>query len=146
LSAEPPEGSFVVVDASLWVARLVTVDAFHSASKRWMAAQALRGVILLSPALLLAETAGAIARRTQDSGLAQRAVRALRELPGLRLVEMERDLMDLAAQLAAELGLRGADACYVALAARLGLPFLTLDQDQRQRSAGVVSLIEFATE
>jgi predicted nucleic acid-binding protein len=136
----------VVVDASLWVARLVSVDAFHGASKRWMDTQASRQVTLLCPALLLAETAGAISRRTGDSGLALQAVRVLQELPGLRLVEMERDLMNLAAQLAAQLGLRGADACYVALAARLGLPFLTLDQDQRQRSAGVVTMLDINTQ
>lgn len=139
--AVPPPGGFVVLDASVWVARLVSVDAFHQSSKNWIEAQAERHVTLLSPALLLAEAAGAISRRTGDTGLAKRAVQALEELPGLRLVEMERTLMKEAARLAAELGMRGADACYVALAAQLGLPLLTLDQEQRSRSAGVVEIL-----
>ena len=146
MSAEVLSGGFVVVDASVWVARLVAADAFHQPSKNWMEAQADRQVTLLSPALLLAEAAGAISRRTGDPGLAKRAVQALQELPGLRLVEMERALMQTAARLAAELALRGAGACYVALAARLGLPLLTLDQEQRSRSASVVEILSLGME
>jgi predicted nucleic acid-binding protein len=134
-------GGFAVLDASVWVARLVATDAFYQASKRWIEAQAERQVTLLSPALLLAEVAGAISRRTGDPGLANRAVESLQALPELRLVEMERSLMRAAARLAGELGLRGADACYVALAAELGVPLLTLDQDQRSRSAGVIEAL-----
>jgi predicted nucleic acid-binding protein len=84
---------------------------------------------------------GAISRQTGDTTLAERAVRMLQALPWLRLVEMERDLMRAVARLAAELALRGADACYVALALQLGLPLLTLDQEQRSRSAGVVDIL-----
>lgn len=131
----------MVLDVSVWVARLVSVDAFHQLSVNWIEAQAAHHVTLLSPALLLAEVAGAISRRTGNPGLATRAVQALQELPALRLVEMERALMEEAARLAARFGLRGADACYVALAAQLNIPLLTLDREQRSRSAGIVELL-----
>ena len=128
------EREFLVVDASLWVARLVPQDAFHAAVRTWMDARLLEGTEFVAPALLLAETAGAISRRTGEALLAARAVEHLEHLPGLRLVEMDRALMTEAARLAAELGLRGADSVYVAVASRLDIPLATLDADQRTRA------------
>ena len=127
--------SFVVVDASLWVARLVPQDTFHSPVRGWMAANLAAGTEMLAPSLLLAEVAGAISRRTGDASLAQRAIAHLENLPGLRLVEMDRTLLDESAQLAAELGLRGADSVYVAVASHLNIPLATLDSDQRERAS-----------
>ncbi len=135
-------GIMVVVDASVWVARLVPQDLFHEPVKAWMAAQRADNKLLISPALLLPEVAGAIARRTGDPDLAQRAVEALPRLPGLRLIEMERDLVESAAALAAQLGLRGADAIYVAAADYLHLPLCTLDAEQSRRAAYRIEIIK----
>ena len=134
------EQRYVVVDASLWVARLVPQDASHAAVRTWMDARRTEEVEFLAPALLLAEVAGAVSRRTGEASLAGRAVEYLERLPGLRLVEMDRALIDEAAHLAAELGLRGADATYAAVASRLGLPLATLDADQRGRAAQRISI------
>jgi predicted nucleic acid-binding protein len=136
--------SFVVTDASLWVARLVPQDAFHSLVRTWMDARRATGDQLLAPSLLLAEVAGAISRRTGDHALARQAISLLEELPGLRLVAMGEALLGEAANLAAELGLRGADATYVAVANRLNLPLATLDADQRQRATPRVQLLELS--
>ena len=126
--------NYMVVDASLWVARLVPQDAFHLAVRTWMDACRHKEIEFLAPALLLAEVAGAIARLTGDAGLAAQAVEHLEHLPGLRLVEMDRPLQDEAAHLVAELGLRGADSTYVSVASRLNLPLARLDADQRERA------------
>lgn len=136
--------SFVVTDASLWVARLVPQDTFHSLVRAWMDARRAAGEQLLAPSLLLAEVAGAISRRTGDHALARQALSLLEELPGLRLVAMDQALLGEAANLAAELGLRGADATYVAVATRLNLPLATFDADQRQRAAPRVRLLELS--
>ncbi|CAA9315995.1 MAG: hypothetical protein AVDCRST_MAG93-5498, partial [uncultured Chloroflexia bacterium] len=45
----------------------------------------------------------------------------IRMLPNLILVPLDEDLANSAAQLAADLKLRGADAVYIALAAQLSL-------------------------
>jgi predicted nucleic acid-binding protein len=66
--------------------------------------------------------------------LAKKAITQLENLPGLRLVEMDNELVRQAAKLAAELGLRGADSMYVAVARRLDLPLVTFDVDQHQRA------------
>ena len=133
---------FCVVDASLWVARLVPQDAFHAAVRAWMDACRAKGVVFLAPALLLAEVAGAISRRTGDPELAQLAVAHLQDMPALRLVEMDRTLLEEAARLAAELGLRGADSTYAAVASRLSLPLATLDADQRARAAPRITILD----
>jgi predicted nucleic acid-binding protein len=125
--------TFFVLDASVWVARLVPQDEFHEAVKKWMKDQRKAGAQFVSPSLLLAEVAGAVSRRTTKS-LGRKAIQDLQSLPGLRIAEMDRTLMQEAAVLAAELGLRGADSVYVAVAKQLGVPLLTLDSDQKQRA------------
>jgi len=138
--ANDPEARFVIVDASVWVSRVVPVDVFHQPVKTWLEEQRSKGAVFLSPALLLAEVAGAISRRTGQPELAKQAIASLIRLPELRLVEMEQTLVQEAAQLAAELGLRGADSFYVAVAARLNLPLATLDEDQKNRAASRINL------
>ena len=124
---------FIVVDASVWVARLVSQDVFYRPVKEWMSVRRSQDDEFLSPSLLLAELGGAISRRTTPA-LGRKAIQQVQNLPGLQLVEMDHSLILEAAQLAAELGLRGADSTYVAVAARLDLPLVTLDADQKERS------------
>ena len=133
---------YVVVDASVWVARLVAGDVFHEASRRWLEAKRIQGERFLAPSILLAEVAGAIALRTGEAELAKRAITALKQLEDLRLVEMEAEMAQRAADLAGSLGLRGADAFYVAVAAHLSVPLATLDVDQQERAAKVVKIWE----
>lgn len=140
IPAPIPEPAFVVVDASVWVARLVSQDEFHEPVKRWMEEKRAEGMQFISPTLLLAEVGGAIARRTGDPSLGKRALTHLEDLPGLRLVEMDHDLVHAAALLAAKLGLRGADSLYVATAHQLGLPLVTFDVDQHERAHGRVTV------
>jgi predicted nucleic acid-binding protein len=128
----------VVVDASVWVASLVPQDVFFPPSQKWLQVQHVQGVKLLAPVLLLTEVAGVISRQTRSPFLALKAVQTLEKLPGLTLVGMNYSLVQLATELAARLGLRGADAYYVAVAAFLGLPLATFDQDQSSRSQTVV--------
>ena len=132
---------FIVVDASVWVSRLVSDDAFHELIKDWMASQREQGTELVSPFLLLVEVGGAISRKTGIPELGLNAVKQVENLPGVRLVEMDNSLLKDAANLAAELGLRGADATYVATAARLNLPMVTLDKDQRERASKRIKIL-----
>ena len=139
-SVGDPSPGFIVVDASVWVSRLVSKDAFHRTVKDWMEQQRSEGAIFLSPAMLLPEVAGAISRRTGEARLARNAIDGLKRLPGLRLVEMDQPIVQEAARLAADLGLRGADSFYVAVAARLNLPLATLDVDQKTRAASSIAV------
>jgi len=135
---------FIVVDASIWVSRLVSDDASHAIVKGWMTKQREQNIELVSPFLLLAEIGGAISRRTGIDVLGLNAIKQVEKLPGVKLVEMDNSLLIDAAHLAAELGLRGADAVYVATAARLNLPMATLDKDQRERAEKRIKCLDIA--
>jgi predicted nucleic acid-binding protein len=87
------ENPFFVLDASAWVSRLVSQDEFHAAVKSWMEEQREAGVQFISPALLLAEVGGAISRHTGEPRLGKKAITQLENLPGLRLVEMDNELV-----------------------------------------------------
>jgi predicted nucleic acid-binding protein len=124
-----------VVDASLWVSQLVPGDAHHRAARRWLdAALAAGGWTPVVPALALPEVAGAVARRTGVPALGEEALAALRAVPGLRVVALDISLGEEAGRVAARLGLRGADAVYVAVAHALGVPLVTLDDELEARA------------
>ena len=132
--------NYIVVDASLWVARLVPQEVFHQSVRAWMEARRLEETEFLAPAQLLAEVAGAISRRTGDAGLAAQAVEQMEHLPGLRLVEMDQAVIESAAQMAASLGMRGGDAIYAAVAHWLNLSLATLDSDQKERASKMIKV------
>jgi predicted nucleic acid-binding protein len=128
-----------VVDASVWVSRILPQDAHHSISQIWLE-QHLASDLVVAPALLLAEVAGAISRRTASPRLARRVTDSLLALPGLQLVAVDSQLGVAAARLAADLRLRGADAIYVALARHLQLTLVTWDDEQAERGGRVVDV------
>ena len=129
-----------MVDASVWVSRLVPDEVHHGASRVWLEQTVYRGEPLISPAILLAEIAGAVSRRTGEPGLAERAVRDVLQVPGVRLVSIDRRLGQEAARLAARLRLRGADAVYVATARLMRIPLVTWDSEQHSRAGALVSV------
>lgn len=129
-----------VVDASVWVSRFVGGDVHHEASYLWLAGLVQERTAIAAPALLLPEVAGAIARRSGRPELATRALSLLQRLPNVRLVPIEVELSQLAGRFAADQALRGADAVYVSLAYRLGIPLVTWDTEQRERGPTNISV------
>lgn len=124
----------MLVDASVWVARLLPDDVHHERCKSWMMEQVQAAERFAAPELLLAELGGAIARRTGSPQLAKQTLAVILRIPELRLLKLQGELVSTAAQLAAEYGLRGADAFYSAAAAQLTIPLVTLDVDQHERT------------
>jgi predicted nucleic acid-binding protein len=121
---------YTVVDASVWVSRLVPADTHHRSSQTWLEAFVGGGGQCVAPVLLLAEVAGAIARRTTEARLGQAALQLLLQMPALRIVNVERRIGLTAAQTAADLGVMGEDALYVAFAQQVNVPLITWDQEQ----------------
>jgi len=130
-----------VVDASVWVSRFVARDAFHTPSRRWLGTVLAAQTIVAAPALLLPEVGGALARQTGRPDLALRALALLQGIPNVRFAFIEAGLARSAAELAAELRLRGADAVYVSLANKLGVPLVTWDKEQWERGAARVETL-----
>ena len=71
---------------------------------------------------------------------AKKATEALENLPDLRLVEMDQSVVQTAVRAGADLGVRGADALYIAISQQLTLPLATLDTDQSERGSQVVEI------
>ena len=137
---KPPWGSSAasfsvhVVDPSVWVSRFVPADVHHIVSRDWLRTQIHSGMLVVVPSIVLAEVSGALSRRTRVPSLGLRVASAIRRIPGLRLVSVGGALAQLAADVAANRGMRGADAVYVALVSHLNLPLVTWDQEQLERS------------
>ncbi len=129
----------IVTDASVWVSHLIAQEVHHAISRRWLTAVVHSNTVIAAPALLLAEVGGAIARRTGDADLGHQAVNHILSTPNLRLVYTDSSLGMLAADLAADWRLRGADAMYVAVAQRLKIPLVSWDQEQLARAAGAIT-------
>ncbi len=130
----------VVVDASVWVAYFIQQDIHHTACKAWLQNHALNQGTFVVPVLLLAELAGAIHRRTGKSELSRAALDAVLKLPELTVVPIDAMLGNLAADMASQLGWRGADATYAALAYHLNVPLLSLDQEHHTRAGYLIKV------
>ena len=128
----------IVIDSSVWVSWLLGQDVHHQTSRQWMARTLAAGETLVVPSLALAEIAGAFARRTGQSAYGQRSVRQLLRLSVLRVEPVDRALGMVAASVAADLQLRGADAIFAALAYRLGTSLVTWDQELATRARPLV--------
>ena len=130
----------IAVDASVWVSGLILQDAFHDISRGWLATQHARDNLLAIPVICLAEVSGVISRVTGYSEEGERAIDQIITQSNLRVLPVNHSLGLEAAQLAALLHLRGADAVYVALARRLKIPLATWDQELLQRCGQVISV------
>ena len=124
-----------VADASVWVGAAQKVDRFHDASRAWIVGRVSEGARLLEPTLLLPEVAGAIRRQTGRPVFAERWLSEVRAIPAVVWHSIDSALADRAAELSAALGVRGADAIYVALAEALDVPLVTWDR-RRAFAAG----------
>jgi predicted nucleic acid-binding protein len=128
-----------VVDASVYVALISAREPDHASSWAWFAqAQALREP-LVAPAILLAEVAAALSRGVGDPALARRVVEQLQRAQVIELTPVTATVAARAAAIAADHLILGCDAVYVAVAEQLDTELVTLDRQQLERGAAVVS-------
>jgi predicted nucleic acid-binding protein len=130
----------IILDSSVWVSVLLSQDSHHLTSIRWFENESDAGQTFVVPGIFLAEIAGATSRRTGLPGLAQQAVTQIGETDRFDVREIDEGIAMLAAEFAAVLSLRGADAIYVALANQLAMPLVTWDREILQRAASVIEV------
>ena len=124
----------MVVDASVWVAAFLANDARHPEAAGLLNTLVTDGAEVSAPLLALSEVAGAISRQTGNPAVAEKAVAFLREQTWIQLAPLDDALATLAASIAAQQQLRGADAIYVALAAQGEAELITLDREMLERA------------
>jgi predicted nucleic acid-binding protein len=136
-----PQVPLAVLDANVWLSGLLPTDAQHVPAKAWLTNQINSGGYFIAPALFVVEVGASISRVTQDRAAAHRSVSQIYINPLIRLEALTMDMVDEAARIAVDLGLRAADAFYVEIAKRLQLPFATFNGEILARTAGVIQAI-----
>ena len=132
-------GQLFTVDASVFLNAFNPYEVGHQVSQRLLARLQEEATPIIVPTLLLPETAAAISRGRNDADLARQFTAALGRLPHLVLVPMGETLAQQAADIAAQHRLRGSDAVYAAVALRFGAILVTLDREQHDRVASVLT-------
>lgn len=131
----------MVVDASVWVAACLPADAHHRQVLDFLGRIVERGETVIVPNPALAEIGGALARHCDAPELAAQALDLLRRQAKPSIAPLDDALGEAAAELARGERLRGADAVYVALAARLETPLVTLNQEMVERGAAAARVL-----
>ena len=130
-----------VIDASVYIAVVNAHEESHERCVRWLQQAVAEELPLWGPSIMLTEVAAALARGLQDPSKTMGAVALLRNSKVIRLQQVSVALAERAAQIAADQKIRGCDAVYVALAAQLDQPLVTLDRQQYARGGKVVQVI-----
>jgi predicted nucleic acid-binding protein len=128
------------VDASVWVNSFDQQEAGHEISRQFLTLLGQQTIAVTVPGLALAEVAGAISRTRKAPAQAQAFAMAMSNLPNLTLISLDTTLSEHALRLAAQHGLRGADAVYAAVAIETGYPLVSLDNEHLTRLRGVIDV------
>lgn len=131
------------LDANIFLRDASPWDAEGPVCRDLLAALRARQTPLIEPQILLAEVAGPLSRLYHDPMRGRIYVDIVRALPQLQLVAVDAALGQLAADLAADLALRGMDAIYVAVAQQYHCTLVTLD-DEQQRAGTIMSVLTLA--
>ena len=123
----------IAIDASVFASDALASDINHAVSKQFLNALASVSPTVYCPTLVIVETVAA------DAPLAQNAINIVSQTPGMNLVALTDARALSAAQTAIQCRLRGADACYVAVAAEFGATLVTWDAEMLQRGANAVT-------
>lgn len=127
------------LDASVVLNAFNPAEAGHATSLQLQTILQTQAIPVVVPTLLLVEVAAMISRVLNDTPRAQAFARRLSRLPYLEWVPLTRAFGLVAADLAAQNRLRGADAVYAAVALRSGTTLITLDHEHLTRLTDIVS-------
>ena len=130
------------IDNSVWINAESPAETGHAQSRAFIDRVIRTSVPVVVPTLLRAEVAGVISRIRADPGLAVRYSGRLAALPFIRWIGLDPPLADRAAALAANQGLRGADAVYAAVALEYGCTLVSLDKEHLTRLTSVVTTLK----
>jgi predicted nucleic acid-binding protein len=130
----------VTIDASVWLAALWAHEPGHAAAARVLAEIDRQQIRMVQPTLFLPEVCGAVRRRTGREDMAAALTEALLLSPLMTMLPLTLDVAAESAACAVRLGLRGADACYVATSRLEQTTLITLDLEVIERARVLVDV------
>ena len=128
------------VDASVWVNAFDQREPDHQVSRQFLGVLRSRALPIIVPNLVLVEVAGAISRTRQVPVQAHAFALTLRRLPHVTVRALDEVCALHALTLAAQHGLRGADAVYAAVAHEVGSTLVTLDHEHLTRLVNLITV------
>lgn len=128
------------IDASVWVNAFDQREPGHTTSRQFLDLLDAQALPIIVPNLVLAEVAGALSRTRRNPTQAQVFATTLGQLPHVTLRPLDDALAQQALGLAAQHGLRGADAVYAAVAVQAGCTLITLDNEHLTRLGSLVTV------
>ena len=128
------------VDASVWVNAFDQREPGHLLSRQFLEVLRHWALPIIAPHLVLVEVAGAISRTRHAPVQAQTFATALSRLPHVTLRALDEVCALHALTLAAQHGLRGADAIYAAVAREAGSMLVTLDNEHLTRLVNLMTV------
>ena len=131
-----------VIDASVYVALMNAHEAAHDSCWAWFEQAKRAQAPIRAPVVLLAEVSAALSRGMGAPLLARRIVKQLLLTQTIELYPVTVELAERAAGIAADCGIRGCDAIYVALAVQTREELVTLDRQQLERGRAVIAAHE----
>lgn len=126
------------IDASVWVNSFDQREPGHEQSRQLLERLGQAQSLIFLPHLVFVEVAGAISRTRQNPLQAQAFVKTMRQLPNVTCIPLDSSLSEQASTLAAQHGLRGADAIYAAVALEYGCTLISLDHEHLTRLIGII--------
>jgi predicted nucleic acid-binding protein len=129
-----------VVDAGVYIALINAHEREHAKCWAWFEQARAADESIVAPVILLSEVAAALSRGVGDPTLAHRVVQQLARSKVIQLIPVTLAMAEQAALIAAEHKIRGCDAVYVALTDQLSDTLVTLDRQQLERGAAVVTV------
>lgn len=127
------------VDASVWVNSFDKRESGHEMSRRFLDLLREQKLSVTVPNLVLVEVAGAISRTRSDPAQATAFATSLLRLANVSFIPLDSLHAQLAQDLAAKHGLRGADAVYAAVAKQTSTTLVTLDNEHLMRLDGIAT-------
>jgi predicted nucleic acid-binding protein len=128
------------VDASVWVNAFDQREPGHLISRQFLEVVRSRALPIIVPNVVLAEVAGAISRTRHEPEQAQAFATALSQLPHVTIRVLDEVCALHALTLAAQYGLRGADAVYAAVAREAEGTLVTLDNEHLTRLGNLMAV------
>lgn len=129
----------LTIDASVHISELSQTEPGAAASRALLSYVRQKSVPVYCPTLLSVEVAASVARVYNDTAQGLSVARTLNALANYQWVTLDMVLAQDAARIGAAYRLRGADAVYAAVAQRHGTTLVTLDKQQSQRLALVIT-------
>jgi predicted nucleic acid-binding protein len=132
----------ICLDSSVIVTALRKQENRHLAAKDVLRKVKDGSHIAIEPYTVLIEVTAALKRRTGSKELALRVRDDLLAINTINFMELGAESAADAAEIAAEIGVRGMDAVVIQVAKEFNIPLVTLDQEMLEKARLIVDVID----